>query len=76
LHEKLNRSNREYYYDVNNELAFLRGLISDTRITTYQEGEETFRVIVENVEWIPVDSHVKNWIFDGTAVITLRSLTA
>jgi hypothetical protein len=76
LHEKLNRSNREYYYDVTNELAFLRGLISDTRITTYQEGEETFRVIVENVEWIPVDSHVKNWIFDGTAVITLRSLTA
>ena len=76
LHEKLNRSNREYYYDVVNELAFLRGLISDTRITTYQEGEETFRVIVENVEWIPVDSHVKNWIFDGTAVITLRSLTA
>ena len=76
LHEKLNRSNREYYYDVVNELAFLRGLISDTRITTYQEGEETFRVIVENVEWIPVDSHVKNWIFDGTAVVTLRSLTA
>lgn len=76
LHEKLNRSNREYYYDVTNELAFLRGLISDTRITTYQEGEETFKVIVENVEWIPVDSHVKNWIFDGTAVITLRSLTA
>ena len=76
LHEKLNRSNREYYYDVTNELSFLRGLISDTRITTYQEGEETFKVIVENVEWIPVDSHVKNWIFDGTAVITLRSLTA
>jgi len=76
LHEKLNRSNREYYYDVNDELSFLRNLIADTRITTYQEGEETFKVIVENVEWIPVDSHVKNWIFDGTAVITLRSLTA
>ena len=76
LHEKLNRANREYYYDVNNELSFLRNLIADTRITTYQEGEETFKVIVENVEWIPVDSHLKNWIFDGTAVITLRSLTA
>lgn len=76
LHEKLNRANREYYYDVNNELSFLRNLIADTRITTYQEGEETFKVIVENVEWIPVDSHLKNWIFDGTAVVTLRSLTA
>lgn len=76
LHEKLNRSNREYYYDVVNELAFLRDLIKDTRITTYQEGEETFKVIVENVEWMPVDSHTKNWIFDGTAVVTLRSLTA
>jgi hypothetical protein len=76
LHQKLNRANREYYYDINNELAFLRNLIADTRITTYQEGEETFKVIVENVEWIPVDSHLKNWIFDGTAVVTLRSLTA
>lgn len=76
LHEKLNRANREYYYDVNDELSFLRNLIADTRITTYQEGEETFKVIVENVEWIPVDSHLKNWIFDGTAVVTLRSLTA
>jgi hypothetical protein len=76
LHQKLNRANREYYYDVNDELSFLRNLIADTRITTYQEGEETFKVIVENVEWIPIDSHLKNWIFDGTAVITLRSLTA
>lgn len=76
LHQKLNRANREYYYDINNELGFLRNLIADTRITTYQEGEETFKVIVENVEWIPVDSYLKNWVYDGTAVITLRSLTA
>lgn len=76
LHEKLNRANREYYYDVTNELAFLRDLVNDTRIVSYQEGEETFKVIIENIEWIPVDSHTKNWIFDGTAVITLRSLTA
>ena len=76
LHEKLSRANREYYYDVSNELAFLRDLVNDTRIVTYQEGEETFKVIVENIEWLPVDSHTKNWIFDGTAVVTLRSLTA
>lgn len=76
LHQKLNRANREYYYDINDELSFLRNLIADTRITTYQEGEETFKVIVENVEWIPVDSYLKNWVYDGTAVITLRSLTA
>jgi hypothetical protein len=76
LHERLNRGNREYYFDVENELAFLRDFIKDTRITTYQEGEETFTVIIENIEWTPIDSGSKGWMFDGTAVVTLRSLTA
>jgi len=76
LHERLNLGNREYYFDVENELAFLRDFIKDTRVTTYQEGEETFTVIVENIEWTPIDSNTKSWMFDGTAVITLRSLTA
>lgn len=76
LHQRLNRGNREYYFDVENELAFLRDFIKDTRITTYQEGEETFTVIIENIEWTPIDSGSKSWMFDGTAVVTLRSLTA
>jgi len=76
LHQQINVAGTEYYLDVLNELSLLRDLIKDTRITTYQEGEETFNVIVENIEWIPTDSYKKIWNFDGTAIITLRSLTA
>lgn len=76
LHRKISRFNRDYYLDVVSELAFLRGLISDQRIISYQEGEESFRTVVENVEWFPIDSGDKSWEYDGTAVVTLRSLVA
>jgi len=76
LHRKINRFNRDYYMDVVSELSFLRGLISDQRIISYQEGVETFRAVVENVEWFPIDSGDKSWEYDGTAVVTLRSLVA
>lgn len=76
LHRKINRFNRDYYMDVVSELSYLRGLISDQRIISYQEGVETFRAVVENVEWFPIDSGDKSWEYDGTAVVTLRSLVA
>lgn len=76
LHRKINRFNRDYYMDVVSELSYLRGLISDQRIISYQEGVESFRAVVENVEWFPIDSGDKSWEYDGTAVVTLRSLVA
>lgn len=76
LHGKINRFNREYYLNVTDELAFLRGLKRDPRVVSYQEGDEIFKVVVENVEWIPVDIGNKSWEYHGTAVITMRSLTA
>jgi len=74
LHHKISIVNRDFYVDVPNELAFLRGLVSDQRIITYQEGVESFRTIVENVEWFPIDTSNRSWEYDGTAVVTLRSL--
>lgn len=76
LHQKINRFNREYYLNVTEELAFLRDLKRDTRVVSYQEGEEIFKVVVENIEWIPVDIGNKSWEYHGTAVVTMRSLTA
>lgn len=76
LHQKINRFNREYYLNVTDELAFLRDLKRDTRVVSYQEGEEIFKVVVENIEWIPVDIGNKSWEYHGTAVVTMRSLTA
>ena len=76
LHSKINRFNREYYLDVTSELGFLRDLKRDTRVVSYQEGEEIFKVVVENVEWVPIDIGNKSWEYHGTAIVTMRSLTA
>lgn len=74
LHERINRFNREYHIDVNHELDKLRDLIHNPRVITYQEGTEVYRCIVESVEWTPVDQPNDNFVFDGTATVTLRSL--
>lgn len=74
LHQRINRFNREYHVDVNFELEKLRDLIHNPRIITYQEGNEVYRCIVESVEWTPVDQPNDDFIFDGTATVTLRSL--
>jgi hypothetical protein len=76
LHRKISQSGREYFVDVLSELSFLRDLIRNARIITYQEGRETFKVVVENVQWVPVDYSTKVYEFDGTAVVTMRSLAA
>jgi hypothetical protein len=76
LHQRMNRFSRDYYMDVLGELAFLRDLIQNTRVVTYQEGNETHKVVVENVQWVPVDYGKKPYEFDGTAVVTMRSLAA
>ena len=74
LHQRINRFNREYSVDVNFELEKLRDLIHNPRIINYQEGNEVYRCIVESVEWTPVDQPNDDFIFDGTATVTLRSL--
>lgn len=76
LHRKISRFGRDYYIDVMNELSYLRGLIDDARIVSYQEGYTSYRCVIENVEWTPIDAGEKPWEYDGTAVVTLRSLVA
>ena len=76
LHERLRLRDREFQMDVNLELFFIRDLVKDARIVTYQEGAETYKVIVENVEWSPVDTTDADGTFNGTCVVTLRSLVA
>lgn len=74
LHERINRFGREYFMDVEFELDKLRDLIHNPRIVQLQEGNNVYRTIVESVEWIPVDQPNDDYIFDGTATVTLRSL--
>ena len=76
LHHQMNRFNREYYFDVRFELQFLRDLIHNPRVVNFQEGNETYKVMVENVEWVPTDRPDQDYRFEGTCTVTLRSLVA
>ena len=76
LHSRVNRFNRDYSVDVNEELEFLRDLVDSPRVVNFQEGSRTYKVIVENVEWVPVDTAGQGYEFDGTCTVTMRSLVA
>jgi hypothetical protein len=74
LHKSVTVRGKEYYYDVYKEQAFFDGLIESPRITTLQIGSAIHSVILEDVVWEPADSVGNTWAFDGTLVVTLRSV--
>ena len=74
LHRELNVWGQMFYYDVNAERAEFRELINNPRVITYQEGNEIYSVIVEDMEWQPSDARGREWEWDGTAIITMRSI--
>ena len=76
MHHKLSIRGREYFQDVDNEMRFLRDLVDTPRIVTYQENEETYSVIVENVQFeVLDDSNIYNrWDWEGTATVIMRSV--
>jgi hypothetical protein len=74
IHQQLRLRDKDYFVDVNEELAQLRDLIQEPRIITLQLGYENLSVIMEDMEWLPVDTSDKGWIWEGTAVVTMRSV--
>jgi hypothetical protein len=74
LHRKVRVGNKDYYYDTADERQGFDDLIASPRIITLQLGELTHTVIVEDVEEIPVDSSGNVWDFEGTLVVTMRSV--
>ena len=74
LHQELNVWGQTYYYDVNAERAEFKELINNPRVITFQEGTEIYSVIVEDMEWRPSDARGREWQWDGTAIITMRSI--
>lgn len=74
LHEKIRARDKDHYFDVDDELAQLRGLIAEPRIVTLQIGKETVSVIVEDLQWRPSDARDRTWLWEGTAVVTMRSV--
>ena len=76
MHHKLNINGREYWQDVDRELALLRDLVDTPRIVSYQENTDTFSVVVENVQWQArqiVTAHNEN-DYEGTAIVVMRSV--
>ena len=76
MHHKLNIRGREYYQNVDDEMAFLRDLVDNPRIVNYQENQDNHSVIVENVQFeVLDDSNAHNqWDWEGTAIVVMRSV--
>lgn len=76
LHHKLNLRGFEYSVDVDLELRYLRDLVENPRVVTYQENSDTYSVIVEDVRWQPVDSANNHnaWDWNGTCTVIMRSV--
>jgi hypothetical protein len=76
LHHKLNIRGFEYFMDVDLELDYLRDLVENPRVITYQENADTHSVIVEDVRWQPVDyaNNHNAWDWNGTCTVIMRSV--
>jgi hypothetical protein len=74
LHRKVDVWDRTYYFDPKAERAEFRELINNPRVINYQEGTEIYSVIVEDMKWEPADAVDRTWDWDGTAIITMRSI--
>lgn len=74
LHRSVTVKNKEYFYDVEEQQTFFDGLIESPRIITLQIGPFTHTVIVDDIAWESSDAHGNSWSFDGTLVVTLRSV--
>jgi hypothetical protein len=74
LHEMLNIEGRNYFLDVEQERRLLESLVDNPRIVTYQERTTTFSVVVEDIEWMPMDTSRFEPVWEGTCVITMRTV--
>lgn len=74
IHKKISIQNRDYFMEVDEERSILHGYLDNPSIISYQEGRNSYSVIVEDLEWMPVDSHDNEWVWDGTCTLTLRSV--
>lgn len=74
MHHHLRVKDVEYYFDVETELNYLRDLVNNPRVINYQENNESYSVIVEDMEFNMVDALESNWDLEGTCIITMRSV--
>jgi hypothetical protein len=76
MHHTLSVNGRQYFQDVDAELRLLRDLVENPRVISYQENEDTFSVVVENVQMQVqriANVHKTN-DHEGTAIVVMRSV--
>lgn len=74
LHSKLRVKDKDYYINIDEERDFLERLIQNPEIITLQIGNYINSVIVEDLDWTPLDSHGNTWNWEGTLTVTMRSV--
>jgi hypothetical protein len=72
--EKTN-SGRDKARDVHAARDRINGLLEAKTVVTYQEGPETWNVVVEGTRWVPMGKRGPNrGAFDGTLVVQLKTV--
>jgi len=74
MHHRLQVHDTEYYFDVESELQALRDLVTNPRVINYQENNETYSVVMEDLEFQVIDGYQSNWDLEGTCTVTMRSV--
>jgi len=74
LHQHMNVQGQDFYLDVEQERELLEQLVSNPGIVTYQERNNLYSVIVEDIDWKPLDSSYPQFLWEGTAVVTMRTV--
>ena len=75
LHSVLDVHGKEYFMDVEAERDVLDNLVTNPRIVTYQERGDIYSVIVEDIEWQALDASSRDWLWEGTATVIMRTIT-
>lgn len=76
LYETLDLEGIETTLDPQDELEYLRTIIRDHRLVTYQEGTLTHSVFIDDYQWHPHHRTVDNTFWNGTCVLKLKSLAS
>lgn len=72
--EVVNVRGADYFFNIEDELLALRNLVTNPRIVNYQENSDVYSVIVENVRFVAVDRTERNNKFQGTAIVSMRTV--
>lgn len=65
----------DYFYDVAAERAFLENLLLNQTLVSYQQGRQSYSVLVDDLIWIPIKPTGDRRDFDGTLVAELKAVS-